>query len=123
MFFPQVILSFLDGNAPDWDSCHAAYAAYMRPADILQDTSHSNISQQHWKCSADQLAADIAVAQAAEDTSAAVTALLQKYPRSSAMTQLQAAVHNVRHRLRQEDEIDIIQLSYQGKTATTVSLL
>ena len=112
----QVILSFLEGNTPDWDSCHAAYAAYMRLSEACPKDPQDSVHQQQWQTSADQLATDIAAAQAAANTSAAIPVLMQKYPRSSVLQILQAAVHDVRHRWGQDDDISNHQLSCQGKT-------
>lgn len=89
----QVVLSFLEGPEADWDSCHEAYAAYMRVLD-MQPSSQQTTS---WKAAADQLETDIVEAQAAEDSCAVVLELLQKHPRAHALHQLKAAVDLLCH--------------------------
>ena len=111
----QVILSFLDGGDPDWDSCHAAYAAYMHLPDFDSKNEPFIGTASSWGAAVDQLAADIAQAQAAANISAAVTDLLRKYPRSQAIESLAAAAILIQECLRQQDKTCPAESCCQGK--------
>lgn len=112
----QVILSFLEGDDPDWDSCHAAYAAYMHLPDLNPKNEPFVGTASSWGAAVDQLAANIAQAQAAANISAAVIELLQKYPHSQAIESLAAAGILIQECLRQQDKTCPVESRCQGKT-------